>query len=127
MKSQHGKSFHGTYVFSVRAPQGLGSVVQEGGSREDDPVPGPRGKLQRKGRQSDTPASSGEVPPPCLITDPAPWVEGGPSPPPLRLKPMPVLASPPHLFPGHSPTNVTSTQGLEEGDPPHLCLRTPQP
>lgn len=31
----------GFIVFSVCAPQGLGSVVQEGGSREYDPVPGP--------------------------------------------------------------------------------------
>lgn len=40
-KSQYGESSSGTYVFSVCAPQGLGSVVQEGGSREYDPVPGP--------------------------------------------------------------------------------------
>lgn len=32
IKAQPGEAFPGTYVFSVRAPQGLGSIVQEGGS-----------------------------------------------------------------------------------------------
>lgn len=48
MKAWPGEALPGTYVFPVCAPQGLGSVVQEGGSREDDPVPGPGGQLHRK-------------------------------------------------------------------------------
>lgn len=32
LRPGEGQPFRGTYVFSVRSPQGLGSVVQEGGS-----------------------------------------------------------------------------------------------
>lgn len=59
---------HRTYVFPVCAPQGLGSVVQESGSRERDPVSGPRGHLHRR-------VGRGHC---CLTTDPATWVEGCP-------------------------------------------------